>query len=248
MRAAGTVKVGTRKAQKFGTESLDERNWTGEVFENMRRCSENKRQWWLQDMGQADGKKSRRRAWSSQVKGEAKQTTLGVNPNAPLACSSQSKQTSSPTTAQSKPLRHWSPTCDLQLQSRLLLKFQHVYSIPFGGFVPVEWAWVGHNSRRGATPGLSPRELSGHAHRSHSKNSLLTQMLIRTSKFAACHDLYCGYVGVATVHPSGSYALLHRQHEAVTDDWSWPARVSWQVQGPCKRHHWQAFGPGTAPG
>lgn len=125
----------------------------------IRRRSENKHQWWLQDMGQADGKKSRRRAWSSQVKGEAKQTTLGVNPNAPLACSSQSKQTSSPTTAQSKPLSRWSPTCDLQLQSRLKLKFQHVHSIQFGGFIPVERTWVGHNSRRGATPGLSPTRI-----------------------------------------------------------------------------------------
>lgn len=184
MRAAGTIKVGTRKAQKFGTESLDERDWTGGAFENIRRCSENKRQWWLQDMGQADGKKSRRRAWSSQVKGEAKQTTLGVNPNAPLACSSQSKQTSSPTTAQSKPLSRWSPTCDLQLQSRLKLKFQHVHSIQFGTFIPVKRAWVGHDSRRGATPSLSPRELSGHADRSHSKNSLLTRMSTQTSKFS----------------------------------------------------------------
>lgn len=111
MRAAGAVKVETRKAQKIGTESLYEGDWTCEGFQNIRRCSENKRQSWLQDMGQADGKKSRRRAWSSQVKGEAKQTTLGVNPNAPLACSSQSKQTRGPTTAR------WGPTYDIQLQS-----------------------------------------------------------------------------------------------------------------------------------
>lgn len=36
--------------------------------------------------GWAGVKKTRRKAWSSQGKGEAKQTTLGLSPDASLAC------------------------------------------------------------------------------------------------------------------------------------------------------------------
>lgn len=171
MRAAGAVKVGTWKAQKIGTESLYEGYWTCEGFENIRRCSENKLSSWLQDMGQADGKKSRRRAWSSQVQGEAKQTTLGGNPNAPLANSSQSKQTTSPTTSR------WSPTYDYQLTDAEAQIYVHTIWVLVPCFLfPVKWSQYSH---RCATPGCSP-PVSGvaftrivwtaHARSSHSTN------------------------------------------------------------------------------
>lgn len=100
MRAARTVKVAAQKAQECSTESRYKEVWTCKDFVNVRRHGEDKPQSWLQDTGRADGKESRRRAWSSKGKGEAKQTTPGVNADAPLACSSQSKQTRSPTMVQ----------------------------------------------------------------------------------------------------------------------------------------------------
>lgn len=75
-------------------------DWACEDIASARRRSGDKPQSWLQDTGRADGRESRRRAWSSKGEGEAKQTTLGANPDAPLACSSQSKQSSCPTMVQ----------------------------------------------------------------------------------------------------------------------------------------------------
>lgn len=79
MRPAGTVNVAAQTVQECSTESRYKESWTCKDFANVRRRGEDKPQSWLQDTGRADGKKSRRRAWSSKGKGEAKQTTLGVN-------------------------------------------------------------------------------------------------------------------------------------------------------------------------
>lgn len=100
MGSSARIMRAARKAQECSTESGYKWDWGCKDFANVRRRGEDKPQSWLQDTGRADGKESRRRAWSSKGKGEAKQTTLGVNPDAPLACSSQSKQTRSPTMVQ----------------------------------------------------------------------------------------------------------------------------------------------------